>query len=136
MSQLVATSPSWINKPICVKPDPRFDQSHEPFILEANCLDYLSIVPTWWTGRTDEAGDKVVQFKRRRLPVESWAIVHIPTGKIFAFSLTEEAAREFCEHGQALGDIWAFSGGKYSVLREETKKRICEFIKEFRKLIY
>lgn len=91
---------TWQHESIIVRPDTG------PLVaVEAEVLGYLALVPTWSNGEYDGDGNQTVVFDRQLLP-PVWAIVHLPTQQVMAFSLTHDDARRFCRRPWP----WATSG--------------------------
>ncbi|MCI0726405.1 MAG: hypothetical protein L0332_06740 [Chloroflexi bacterium] len=87
-------------------------------------LGYLAIVPVFWHGERRADGSPVVYFDGRLVP-DAWGIVHIPTRVLFAFSMSQDKARAYCERAEAeLGDWWDFTWHRFPRGKEETRRRV------------
>ena len=126
----------WQHESIIVRPDTG------PLVaIDAEVLGYLALVPMWPNGEYDGDGNQTVVFDRLLLP-PVWAIVHLPTQQVMAFSLTHDDARRFCQEALALGDFWDFCYYRFGypnrLDRDTTMRRYQEFYNrpEIRRLVY
>lgn len=103
----------------------RGDDGSFYLVEEAEILGYLAVFPMWWDGDYSEEGYKILLFERKSLFPEAWAICHLPTQVIAAFSLSPDDARRFCEQASELGDFWNFCYGYCPTYPNKLDKETC-----------
>lgn len=125
---------NWTRGPIYFRGDVDGGVSNgPPELKEADRLEWLAILPVWKTGQKTD----LVECTGPAMFPDAWAIIHIPTMVVFAFTLSKEKAQAFCERAETeLGDWWGFcyhrdDRGNYIYPskhgKEETMERVHEF---------